>query len=161
VRLLSGDRPAQVSRVAGELGITDWQGGMSPDEKAQAIRDWAAAGHKALMVGDGLNDAHALSLAHVSIAPATALDAARAAADGVLLGGDLGVIPGALRTARIARGRMLQNFGLAATYNAVSVPVALAGLASPLLAALAMSTSSILVVLNAVRPEMGRREIGR
>jgi Cu2+-exporting ATPase len=160
VRLLSGDRPAQVARVAEELGITDWQGGMSPEEKAQAIRDWAADGRKALMVGDGLNDAHALSLAHVSIAPATALDAARAAADGVLLGGDLSVIPGALRTARIARNRMLQNFGLAAGYNAVSVPVALAGLASPLLAALAMSTSSILVVLNAVRPELGRAGIG-
>ncbi|UWQ22422.1 heavy metal translocating P-type ATPase [Jannaschia sp. W003] len=154
--LLSGDRPAAVRAVARSLGIEDWSGDVSPEAKLAALRDLAAAGHRALMVGDGLNDAGALAAAHVSIAPAGALDAARAAADVVLLGGDLGAVPHALAVARGARRRMLENFALAALYNAVSVPLALAGIATPLMAAAAMSTSSILVVLNALRGGMAR-----
>ncbi len=151
VTLLSGDRTAPVRKVAEALNLPDWQAEASPADKLQILRDRAATGQRVLMVGDGLNDAGALSAAHVSMAPATALDAARAASDAVLLGGDLSIVPKTLRITRLARSRMLQNFGLAATYNAVSIPLALAGLASPLMAAAAMSTSSILVVLNALR----------
>jgi Cu2+-exporting ATPase len=103
------------------------------------------------MVGDGLNDTAALAGAHVSISPASALDAARVASDIVLLGQDLLPIADAARLAVTARRRIKQNFGLSLAYNVVAVPIALAGLATPLIAALAMSTSSITVSLNALR----------
>ena len=108
-------------------------------------------GKLVLMVGDGLNDTAALAGAHASLAPATALDAARVASDGVMLGGDLCAIDETLRLARRARSRIRQNLALAAAYNAVAIPVAVMGYATPLMAAGVMSTSSILVVLNAVR----------
>jgi Cu2+-exporting ATPase len=151
VTLLSGDRTEPVRRLAAELGIDDWRAGAAPEDKLAVLRDMAAEGRHVLMVGDGLNDAGALAAAHVSMAPASALDAARAAADGVLLGGDLSVVPKALDLARQARSRILQNFVMAAAYNVVCIPVAMAGLASPMAAAIAMSSSSILVVLNAIR----------
>ncbi|MEM8824716.1 MAG: heavy metal translocating P-type ATPase [Pseudomonadota bacterium] len=151
VMLLSGDRTAPVRRLAEALNLPDWRAEADPQDKLALLREQAAQGRKVLMVGDGLNDAGALAAAHVSIAPATALDAARAASDAVLLGGDLSVIPKALDLSQQARRRILQNFGLAATYNAISIPIAMAGLATPLMAAAAMSTSSILVVLNAIR----------
>lgn len=151
VTLLSGDRTEAVRTVADALGIADWQAHASPQDKLDLLRARAAAGRRVLMIGDGLNDTGALAAAHVSMAPATALDAARAASDVVLLGGDLTNVPLALRLAKLARRRMMQNFALAAVYNLVSVPLALAGLATPLMAAAAMSSSSILVVLNAIR----------
>jgi len=122
-----------------------------PADKAAGIADLAAAGHRVLMVGDGLNDTAALAGAHVSIAPASALDAARVAADIVLLGQDLAPITDALTTARQARRRIRENFALSLGYNMVAVPVALIGLATPLIAALAMSASSLTVSLNALR----------
>jgi Cu2+-exporting ATPase len=103
------------------------------------------------MVGDGLNDTAALAAAHVSISPASALDAARAASDIVLLGQSLAPIPAALVTARQAVRRIRENFTIASGYNVIAVPLAVAGLCSPLIAALAMSTSSITVSLNALR----------
>jgi len=111
----------------------------------------SAKGHGVLMVGDGLNDTAALAGAHVSISPASALDAARVASDIVLLGADMAPIADAMRIAGQARRRILENFGLSATYNIIAVPLALAGLATPLAAALAMSLSSITVSLNALR----------
>jgi Cu2+-exporting ATPase len=103
------------------------------------------------MVGDGLNDTVALASAHVSVSPASALDAARVASDIVLLGRDLSPIADALRIARQARRRIKQNFAISLAYNLVAVPVALVGLATPLIAALAMSASSLTVTLNALR----------
>ena len=103
------------------------------------------------MVGDGLNDAAALASAHASISPATALDAARVASDVVLLGNSLEPISDALATSRVAIRRIRQNFRIATWYNVIAVPLAVAGLCSPLIAALAMSTSSITVSLNALR----------
>ena len=100
---------------------------------------------------DGLNDTVALASAHVSISPATALDAARAASDMVLLGRDLAPLPDAMETAKRARARIKENFTLATAYNVIAVPIAAAGFATPLVAALAMSTSSITVSLNALR----------
>src|SRR5690606_2294253 len=104
-----------------------------------------AKGRKVLMVGDGLNDTAALARAHVSISPASALDAARVASDIVLLGQDMRPIEDALRIARQASRRMVENFQISALYNLVAVPIALVGLATPLAAALAMSLSSISV----------------
>jgi Cu2+-exporting ATPase len=151
VLLLSGDAEAPVARLAAELGLTEWRAQSLPQEKAAIVSRLQAEGHKVLMVGDGLNDTAALASAHVSISPASALDAARVASDIVLLGQDLSPLPDALRIAVQARRRIKQNFALSLAYNVVAVPVALVGLATPLIAALAMSTSSVTVSLNALR----------
>lgn len=151
VILLSGDAAAPVADMAARLGIAEWQAGVLPAEKAARVAQLTDAGARVLMVGDGLNDTGALAAAHVSISPASALDAARTASDIVLLGRDLAPIADALRIARLATRRMRENFALSAAYNVVAVPVALIGLATPLLAALAMSLSSITVAVNAMR----------
>jgi len=122
-----------------------------PADKVQIVQDLTAKGQKVLMVGDGLNDTAALAAAHVSISPATALDAARVAADIVLLGNELGPIADAVVTAKSATKRIRENFQIATVYNVIAVPVAIIGLATPLVAALAMSLSSITVSLNALR----------
>jgi cation transport ATPase len=151
VLLLSGDVPAVVSDLAAQLGISRWQAGASPAEKAAQVTALKQAGHKVLMVGDGLNDTAALAAAHVSISPASALEATRVVSDIVLLGTSLAPLGAALRTARDATRRIRENFAIAAGYNAIAVPLALAGFATPLAAALAMSSSSVLVSLNALR----------
>lgn len=151
VMLLSGDTRANVETMATSLGISDWHAGVLPDEKAQVVADLKAQGKRVLMVGDGLNDTVALATAHVSIAPASALDATRVAADIVLVSSDLSRIEDGLRIARSARARILENFGVAACYNAIAIPIAFFGFATPLAAAIAMSTSSIVVSLNALR----------
>ena len=151
VILLSGDAEAPVAALAGTLGIPEWSAGVRPEDKAARVAALTGEGHRVLMVGDGLNDTAALAGAHVSISPATALDAARTASDIVLLGQDLAPLSDALRIAVAARRRIKENFALSLAYNVVAVPVALIGLATPLLAALAMSTSSITVSLNALR----------
>jgi len=149
--LLSGDATAAVAEMAGRLGITDWTAEALPAEKAARIAALTALGRKVLMVGDGLNDTAALVAAHVSISPASALDAARVASDIVLLGQDMAPIADAVRIAGQARRRIVENFGISALYNVVAVPLALAGFATPLAAALAMSLSSITVSINALR----------
>ncbi|MEM8632334.1 MAG: heavy metal translocating P-type ATPase [Pseudomonadota bacterium] len=151
VRLLSGDRPAPVADVAGRLGIGAWEAGLLPQEKADRIAALRASGHAVAMVGDGLNDTVALASADVSLSPASALDAARVASDIIILGNDLGALGDVVRTARAARSRIRENFALATAYNVVAVPVALLGFATPLAAAIAMSTSSVTVSLNALR----------
>ncbi len=151
VRLLSGDSPSAVAAIAKAVGIESWQARVSPAEKAAVVDELQSTGARVLMVGDGLNDTGALASAHVSISPSSALDAARTVSDMVLLGQSLAPLADATKTARSARRRILENFGIAATYNAISIPIALMGLASPLAAALAMSTSSVLVTLNALR----------
>jgi P-type Cu2+ transporter len=151
VELLSGDAPAPVRDLADRLGITDWQAGVLPTEKAARVAELSAQGRKLLMVGDGLNDTAALAAAHVSISPASALDAARVASDIVLMGQDMAPIADALRISRQATRRMIENFLISGGYNVVAVPLALIGHATPLAAALAMSLSSITVSLNAMR----------
>lgn len=151
VRLISGDAAGPVAALAHRLGIDDWVAGALPAEKAAAVAGLTAQGHRVLMVGDGLNDTAALAGAHVSISPASALDAARVASDIVMLGQDMGALPDALRIARQASKRIVENFGISAAYNVVAVPLALLGFATPLAAALAMSLSSITVSLNALR----------
>ncbi|MEZ5778748.1 MAG: heavy metal translocating P-type ATPase [Paracoccaceae bacterium] len=149
--LLSGDAEMPVARLARDLGIAEWRSGQRPEEKSALITEMQAQGRRVLMVGDGLNDTAALASAHVSISPASALDAARTASDIVLLGQDLSPLSDALRIAGQTRRRIKQNFALSIGYNIVAVPIALLGLATPLIAALAMSASSITVSLNALR----------
>ena len=151
VWLISGDVPAAVQAMAERLGIAHWQAGALPEEKAARIAALQAEGRRVLMVGDGLNDTVALSAAHVSISPASALDAARAASDMVLLGRDIAPIADAVRVARVSTRRIRENFWQSGIYNAVFVPVALLGFCTPLWAALAMSLSSVTVSLNALR----------
>jgi Cu2+-exporting ATPase len=151
VYLMSGDTTPAVEALAQRLNITNWQAEALPVDKSARIQEMTAAGAHVLMVGDGLNDTAALAAAHVSISPASALDAARVASDIVLLGHDLSPISAALTTAKAARRRISENFTIAAVYNVVAVPLAMAGFATPLIAALAMSASSITVSLNALR----------
>ena len=151
VRLISGDATGAVRDLAERLGITDWTAGALPAEKAGLVGDLTAQGRHVLMVGDGLNDTAALASAHVSISPASALDAARVASDIVLLGQDMAPIGDALRISRQSTRRIRENFWISALYNVVAVPIALVGLATPLAAALAMSLSSTTVSLNALR----------
>ncbi|KUJ76576.1 ATPase [Ruegeria marisrubri] len=151
VVLISGDAEAAVAALAERLGIDNWQAEALPEDKARRVQALTDAGHKVLMVGDGLNDTAALAAAHVSISPASALDAARVASDIVLLGTDLSPIADACETAVKATRRIRENFRIATVYNVIAVPLAVAGLCSPLIAALAMSTSSITVSLNALR----------
>ncbi|MGB5557964.1 MAG: heavy metal translocating P-type ATPase [Paracoccaceae bacterium] len=149
--LLSGDAPAAVADIAARVGIEAWEAQMLPADKAARIAVLAKAGRKVLMIGDGLNDTAALASAHVSISPASALEAARVVSDIVLLGGSLAPIADAIKVSRSATRRIKENFTIAALYNMVAIPLALAGLATPLAAALAMSGSSISVSLNALR----------
>jgi Cu2+-exporting ATPase len=151
VELLSGDVETPVRDLADRLGIVTWQAGVLPADKAARIAGLSAEGRKVLMVGDGLNDTAALAAAHVSISPASALDAARVASDIVLLGQDMAPIADAVRISRQATRRMVENFLISGGYNVVAVPLALVGMATPLAAALAMSLSSITVSLNAMR----------
>ena len=152
VGLISGDRPGPVATLADAVGIASWQAGLSPADKLAAIQ---AAGDNVLMVGDGINDAPALRAASVSMAPSSAADIGRNAADFVLTRSSLDVIPFALHLARRARRMVMSNFGLAIAYNVVAVPLAVMGHVTPLIAALAMSSSSILVTLNALTLNLG------
>lgn len=151
VHLLSGDAEAPVAALAARLGIAHVRAGVLPDEKAAHVEALKAAGRKVLMVGDGLNDTAALAAAHVSISPASALDAARSASDVVLLGESLAPVADALALSRRAVGLMWGNIAISNLYNLVAVPVAILGFATPLAAAVAMSVSSISVTANALR----------
>jgi len=153
--VLSGDRPAAVAPAASELGIDDWRGGLTPTEKIAIIEQLKSQGRRVLMVGDGLNDAPALAAAHVSLSPITAAHVTQAHADALFLGDHLKPVLRAVVVSRRARALMKQNLALAAIYNLFAVPLAIAGLVTPLIAAVAMSGSSLLVTLNALRARLG------
>jgi P-type Cu2+ transporter len=149
--ILSGDRAVVVAKLARDLGIESWRSGLSPRQKAEACAEAASEGSMLLMVGDGINDAPALAAAHVSMAPATAADVGRQAADFVFMREGLEAVPFAIEASRRAGRLIRENFALAIGYNVIAVPIALLGYATPLIAAVAMSTSSIIVVANALR----------
>jgi Cu2+-exporting ATPase len=157
VEILSGDLAAPVSEIAGALRIEQWRAALTPADKAGAIDDLRAQGRKVLMVGDGLNDTAALAKAHAAMAPGTALDASQNAADLVFSGDELAPVVTAIDVARAARRRALENFSFSALYNLVAAPAAMFGLINPFVAALAMSGSSLVVTLNALR----MRQVGR
>ncbi len=151
VALLSGDQPDAVASLAKQLGLADWAAQLRPAEKLARIAALTGEGHKVLMVGDGLNDAPALSGAHVSVAPAEAADVGRNAADFVFLHADLRAVVTALDISARSGHLVRQNIGLAIVYNVIAVPFAVLGFVTPLIAAIAMSLSSIIVVANSLR----------
>lgn len=151
IHILSGDRPDAVARIAEALHVTRWLGDLKPAEKIAVLEALKSQGRRVLMIGDGLNDAPALAAAHVSMSPITAVDITQAQADAIFLGEKLAPVLEAVAVAQRAHRIMLQNLWLAATYNTFAVPIAIAGLVTPLIAAAAMSGSSLLVTLNALR----------
>lgn len=151
VEMLSGDTAGACGKVAEMLDIDSFVPALLPSGKVEHIETLAKAEHKVLMVGDGLNDTPALSAAHVSIAPATAADIGRSAADFVFLRESLLAVPLAVDVSRKAGSLIRQNIAIAIVYNAVAVPIAILGHVTPLIAAIAMSASSLLVIGNALR----------
>jgi Cu2+-exporting ATPase len=148
--ILSGDCEEPVRQLASRLGIP-YISGVAPGEKAAHVASMMASGRKVLMVGDGLNDAPALATAHVSMAPASAVDVGRNAADLVFLRESLLAVPQAVAVARNAGRLVHENLALAVSYNAVAIPIAILGHVTPLVAAIAMSVSSLVVVANSLR----------
>jgi len=157
IELLSGDREPAVKRLADELGIANWRAAARPAAKIARLEELAAEGRKVAMIGDGLNDAPALRAAHVSLSPADAADVSQTAADFIFQGAKLAPIVEAVDVARKSRRLVFENFGLALAYNAVAVPLAVAGFVTPLVAAIAMSSSSITVTLNSLRLNLAQR----
>jgi len=155
VLLLSGDRASAVEAAARDAGIDDWHSALTPADKVARLQDLAGLGHCVMMIGDGLNDAPALAAAHVSLSPASAADISQTVADIVFQGNKLAPILEALLVAKRADHLIKQNFALSFVYNALTVPLALAGMVTPLIAAIAMSTSSLVVISNSLRLSIG------
>jgi len=153
IGILSGDRAEAVAPIAAQLGVAVWSGGLKPTQKTARLSELAAQGHKVLMIGDGINDAPALATAFASISPVTAADLTQSCADAVFMGDGLAPVAQGLAIARRARHLMMQNLSLSVLYNVIALPLAMSGWVTPLIAALAMSGSSIIVTLNAFRAQ--------
>ncbi len=149
--LLTGDNAGAAGAVAGELGITDVRSGVDPAGKVAAVHELQAGGHAVAMVGDGINDAAALAAADLGVAMGGGTDAAIAASDITLVGGDPRRISDAVRLARRTLGVIRGNLFWAFAYNVAAVPLAVAGLLNPIIAGAAMAFSSVFVVLNSLR----------
>ena len=156
VHLLSGDREAAVTRVADTVGIDTAVSRASPQAKLAYVDALSKAGRHVLMVGDGINDAPALAAGYTSMAPATASDIGRTAAETVWMGESAAAVARAIKVSRRTQRIAKENFALAVGYNVFAVPLAMVGFVSPLVAAVAMSTSSIIVIANALRVGLGR-----
>jgi Cu2+-exporting ATPase len=161
IEIMSGDRLEAVEPIARELGISEWRARCQPQEKIAHLQRLAASGRKVLMIGDGLNDAPALAAAHASLAPASAADVSQMASDAVFRGAALRPVIDLLATSRRAQCMAFENFGIAGIYNLIFIPIAIAGLVTPLIAAIAMSTSSVFVTANALRLRALKLELSR
>jgi Cu2+-exporting ATPase len=159
IEILSGDREAAVTAAAQALGVVEWRAGVTPADKIARIEELKARGMKVLMVGDGMNDAPSLAAAHVSMSPISAAHLSQATADLVFLGKPLAPVVAAIDFSRKALHLMRQNLWLAIGYNFLAVPIAISGVVTPLIAAAAMSGSSILVMLNALRARSASRRV--
>ena len=159
IEILSGDREPAVKAAAHALGVPEWRAGVTPADKIARIEELKRRGAKVLMVGDGMNDAPSLAAAHVSMSPISAAHLSQATADLVFLGRPLAPVVAAIDASRKALHLMRQNLWLAIGYNVLAVPVAISGVVTPLIAAAAMSGSSILVMLNSLRARSRAREI--
>ena len=157
--ILSGDTADAVQAVAARLGIEDARGGQSPEDKHAAIRQWQAAGEVVAMVGDGVNDAPVLAQAQVSVAVGEASDLARKSADIVLLGARMMTLVAAFDLAKRSLRVIRQNLVWAFVYNISAIPLAMLGIITPWMAGLGMSSSSLLVVLNALRLQGGGKVV--
>ncbi|MGI9405949.1 MAG: heavy metal translocating P-type ATPase, partial [Hyphomicrobiaceae bacterium] len=155
LQILSGDSENAVRKVAAQLGIDACAAEVSPKDKIDKVDGLQATGRRVLMVGDGINDAPALAAAHVSMAPSSGSDVGRQAADLVFTHESLAAVPLVLTTAQRINRLVRQNFALALLYNCLAVPLAVLGFVTPLVAAIAMSSSSILVVANSMRLHLG------
>ena len=151
IEILSGDQPGEVERIAKLVGIARYAAGLMPAEKLARLSQLKAEGRKPLMIGDGLNDAPSLAAAHASLSPSSAADISQTAADAVFQGELMAPVLETIAVARSSRRMALENFAIALGYNVVFVPLAIAGVVTPLIAALAMSGSSIAVTVNASR----------
>jgi heavy metal translocating P-type ATPase len=149
--LLSGDNPGTTQAIAGRVGIADYVGSLLPEEKAERISAWQDKGEFVMMVGDGVNDAPALAQANASLAMAGGTDIAGDTSDAILTNADLTLIPWLMNLSKRTRRIILENLGWAFAYNLVAVPLAAFGIISPVIAAIAMATSSLLVVGNSLR----------
>jgi Cu2+-exporting ATPase len=157
VLVLSGDGAEAVRSVADRLAIEDWAARLDPKDKMDQVRELQAAGHRVLMVGDGVNDAPVLAAADVSMTVQGATELAHSAADLILSGESLEGIAEARALARRARRLVRQNLTWAVAYNLLAIPLAVSGHLQPWMAALGMSASSLLVVGNAARVMRERR----
>jgi Cu2+-exporting ATPase len=157
LEILSGDRAEVVVPMAERLGIDQYTAGLTPNGKLDRIRSLSDSGTGTMMVGDGLNDVPVLAAADVSVTPMSAADIGRASAGFVSLRDSLEAVPEIVEVARLARRRVRENIALAIAYNCIAVPIAMAGLATPLIATIAMSSSSIIVIANALRLQRARR----
>nr|WP_155144663.1 cation-translocating P-type ATPase [Roseibium sp. RKSG952] len=155
IEILSGDRKGAVAEVADALGVSEWSAELQPGDKIRRLDALKAEGRKVLMVGDGLNDAPALAGAYVSLSPVTAVHLSQAAADAVFLGERLSPVADALAISGRARRAIEQNLWISTLYNVIAVPIAVAGFVTPLMAAVAMSVSSLAVTANALRLRIG------
>ncbi len=149
--LLSGDSSPMVQEVADTLGIADARGGLTPDDKLRVLEELHRNGHRVLMLGDGVNDVPVLAAADISIAMGSATDLAKTSADAILLSNRLGSLVDALGIARKTRRIIIENLAWATLYNGLVIPFAAIGWVTPGWAAIGMSVSSLLVVLNAMR----------
>ncbi|HEY9079260.1 heavy metal translocating P-type ATPase [Magnetovibrio sp.] len=156
VMLLSGDRNAAVAAAARRAGIDDWHAQLKPADKVARLHELAGQGKNVMMVGDGLNDAPALAAAHVSLSPSSAADVSQTAADVVFQGDKLAPVLEILHVAKYADKLIKQNFALSFAYNSATIPMAMAGMVTPLIAAIAMSTSSLVVIGNSLRLGLGK-----
>lgn len=161
VSLLSGDQDASVRQTGDALGISSVQSETKPDAKFAYLDRLRSQGHFPLMVGDGLNDAPSLAAAHASLSPSSAAEISQQASDAVFQGQALKPVVETLVVARQAKRMALQNFALAAIYNSICIPIAAAGYVTPLIAAVAMSASSIVVTANALRLRTAGLELKR
>ncbi|MDF3025358.1 MAG: copper-translocating P-type ATPase, partial [Alphaproteobacteria bacterium] len=151
VLLLSGDRMQAVAEIAHMIGIPEFYAGIDPKQKMAFIAQLTQEGRNVLMVGDGINDAPSLLRANCSMSPSTAMQVAQNAADIVFQGASLAAVHTAYRASLLCQKLVRENFAMAILYNLLAVPLAAAGYVTPLVAAVAMSCSSLAVTFNALR----------